>query len=71
VVDRDPDWTFRQLHDPERLLACVPGASLIRLVDSRKFEARILVGVGPSRSLTPARSGSSVPIQDCERHPSP
>lgn len=47
VVDRDPDWTFRELHDPETLLACVPGGSLTRLVDSRSFEARILVGVGP------------------------
>jgi carbon monoxide dehydrogenase subunit G len=47
VVDRDPDWTFRELHDPERLLACVPGARLTRLIDNHRFEARILVGVGP------------------------
>jgi carbon monoxide dehydrogenase subunit G len=47
VVDRDPDWTFRELHEPEMLLACVPGASLTRLLDDRRFEARILVGAGP------------------------
>jgi carbon monoxide dehydrogenase subunit G len=47
VVDRDPDWTFRELHDPERLLACVPGARMTRLINQRRFEARILVGVGP------------------------
>jgi uncharacterized protein len=49
VVERDPDWTFRQLHDPATLLACVPGGSLTRLFDDRGFEARILIGVGPFR----------------------
>jgi uncharacterized protein len=48
-VDRDPDWTFRELHDPERLLSCVPGGSLTRLVDRSRFEARIVIGVGPFR----------------------
>jgi carbon monoxide dehydrogenase subunit G len=47
LVDRDPDWTFRELHDLEALLACVPGGSLSRLIDNRRFEARIVVGVGP------------------------
>jgi len=47
LVDREPDWTFRELHDPETLLACVPGGSLTRLIDGRRFEARIVVGVGP------------------------
>jgi len=47
LVARDPDWTFRELHDPETLLACVPGGSLTRLIDARRFEARIMVGVGP------------------------
>jgi uncharacterized protein len=46
-VDRDPDWIFQQLHDPQKLVACVPGANLTRLVDERRFEARIAVGVGP------------------------
>jgi len=46
-VDRDPDWVFRQLHEPETLLTCVPGGSLTRLVGPRSFEARIAVGIGP------------------------
>jgi len=25
VIERDPDWAFCQLHDPQTLLACVPG----------------------------------------------
>jgi carbon monoxide dehydrogenase subunit G len=47
LVDRDPDWVFRQLHDPETLLTCVPGGNLTRLVGPRRFEARIAVGIGP------------------------
>lgn len=46
-VDRDPDWVFSELHDPETLLTCVPGGNLIRLVGPRRFEARIAVGIGP------------------------
>ena len=46
-VDRDPDWVFRRLHDPETLLACVPGGSLTRVIDAERFEGRIVVGVGP------------------------
>jgi carbon monoxide dehydrogenase subunit G len=46
-VDRDPDWVFRELHNPETLLKCVPGASLTRLAGPRRFEARIALGVGP------------------------
>jgi carbon monoxide dehydrogenase subunit G len=46
-VDRDPDWVFSQLHDPETLLTCVPGGSLTRLVGPKTFEARIAVGIGP------------------------
>ena len=46
-VDRDPDWVFRELHDPQTLLTCVPGGSLTRLVGPRMFEARIAVGIGP------------------------
>jgi len=46
-VARDPDWIFQELHDPEKLVGCVPGAQLTRLVDQRSFEARIVVGVGP------------------------
>ena len=44
---RDPDWTFRELHDLKTLLACVPRACLTRLVGNRGFETRILIGVGP------------------------
>jgi carbon monoxide dehydrogenase subunit G len=46
-VDRDPDWVFSELHDPETLLSCVPGGRLTRLVGPRTFEAQIAVGVGP------------------------
>ena len=46
-VDRDPDWVFRELHNPVTLLRCVPGASLTRLVGPRRFEARIVFGAGP------------------------
>jgi len=46
-VARDPDWIFQELHDPEKLVGCVPGARLTRLVDERSFEAQIVVGVGP------------------------
>ena len=46
-VDRDPDWVFGELHDPETLLGCVPGCSLIGLVGPRKFKARIALGAGP------------------------
>jgi carbon monoxide dehydrogenase subunit G len=46
-VDRDPDWVFRRLHDPETLLACVPGGSLTRVIDAERFEGRIVVGAGP------------------------
>ena len=51
-VDRDPDWVFRELHNPETLLTCVPGGSLTRLVGPGKFEARIAVGIGPFKFVT-------------------
>jgi carbon monoxide dehydrogenase subunit G len=50
-VDRDPEWVFSELHDPETLLACVPGGSLTRLVGPGKFEARIAVGAGPFKFM--------------------
>jgi carbon monoxide dehydrogenase subunit G len=46
-VDRDPDWVFGELHDPDTLLGCVPGCSLTRRLGPRKFEARIALGAGP------------------------
>jgi carbon monoxide dehydrogenase subunit G len=46
-VDRDPDWVFSELHDPETLLTCVPGGNLTKLVGPGRFEARISVGIGP------------------------
>ena len=48
-IPRDPDWVFRELHDPELLLSCVPGGSLTRRIDHRRFEARIAIGLGPFR----------------------
>ena len=51
-VDRDPDWVFRELHDPHTLLTCVPGGSLTRLVGPGRFEARIAVGIGPFKFAT-------------------
>jgi carbon monoxide dehydrogenase subunit G len=46
-IDRDPDWVFSELHDPETLLSCVPGGHLTRLVGPRRFVAQIAVGIGP------------------------
>jgi uncharacterized protein len=48
-VRRDPDWVFRELHDPEILLGCVPGATLTRLTGPGSFEGRIAIGLGPFR----------------------
>ena len=45
-VERDPDWVFRQLHDPEKLLGCVPGGSLTNVIDAERFEGRVVVGAG-------------------------
>src|SRR4029077_19670644 len=45
-VDRDPDWVFSELHDPETLLRCVPRGRLTRQVGPGRFEARIAIGVG-------------------------
>jgi len=46
-VERDPDWVFSQLHDPEKLLGCVPGGSLTNVIDAERFEGRIVIGAGP------------------------
>ena len=46
-LDRDPDEVFGELHDPETLLSCVPGARLTALYGPRKFRAQIVLGVGP------------------------
>jgi carbon monoxide dehydrogenase subunit G len=49
-VRRDPDSVFRELHVPETLLGCVPGATLTRLTGPGSFEARIAVGLGPFKA---------------------
>ena len=49
-VRRDPDSVFRELHDPETLLGCVPGATLTKLTGPGSFEARIAVGLGPFKA---------------------
>jgi uncharacterized protein len=49
-VRRDPDAVFRELHDLEMLVDCVPGATLTRLNDAFAFEARIAIGIGPLRA---------------------
>jgi uncharacterized protein len=49
-VRRDPDAVFRELHDLETLVGCVPGATLTRLDDASAFEARIAIGLGPLRA---------------------
>lgn len=46
-IRRDPDVVFRELHDPETLMACVPGATLTNRIGTHAFEARIGFGVGP------------------------
>jgi uncharacterized protein len=49
-VHRDPDAVFRELHDLEMLVGCVPGATLTRRSDAYAFEARIAIGLGPLRA---------------------
>lgn len=49
-ISRDPDWVFRQLHDPQTLLECVPGATLTRITGPGSFQARIAIGIGPFKS---------------------
>src|SRR5690242_21962991 len=49
-VRRNPDWVFRELHDPETLLGCVPGATLTRLTGPGSFRARIAIGLGPFKA---------------------
>jgi len=49
-VRRNPDWVFRELHDPETLIGCVPGATLTRLTGPGSFQARIVIGLGPFRA---------------------
>ena len=49
-VRRDPNWVFRELHDPETLLGCVPGATLTRLTGPGSFHARIAIGLGPFKA---------------------
>ena len=46
-IDRDPDWVFGQLHNPEKLLGCVPGGSLTKVIDAEHFKARVVIGAGP------------------------
>jgi carbon monoxide dehydrogenase subunit G len=61
-VNRDADWTFRELHDPEKLVARVPGGSLTRLIDHRGFEGRFVVGAGPFKT---AYAGTG-PVVACD-----
>jgi len=46
-VDRDADWVFRELHDPRALMSCVPGGRITKILDARRFEARVVAAVGP------------------------
>ncbi|HYT11926.1 MAG TPA: SRPBCC domain-containing protein [Candidatus Nitrosopolaris sp.] len=55
-VDRDPDWVFRELHDPAALLSCVPGGRITRIFDDHRFEACVVAGVGPFK-ITYAGTG--------------
>jgi uncharacterized protein len=48
-VDRRPDWVFRELHNPEKLVSCVPGGSLTRVIDPERFTGCIEIGAGPFR----------------------
>jgi carbon monoxide dehydrogenase subunit G len=48
-VDRNADSVFRELHDPRALMSCVPGGRITRILDARRFEATVAVGVGPFR----------------------
>jgi carbon monoxide dehydrogenase subunit G len=46
-LHRDPDEVFGELHDPETLLSCVPGARLTTLYGPRMFRAQIVLAAGP------------------------
>jgi carbon monoxide dehydrogenase subunit G len=45
-VERDPDWVFRELHQPQTLLGCVPGGSLTRVIDPEHFTGCVEFGAG-------------------------
>ena len=47
LVDAPPSWLFGQLRDPGTVVACVPGAVLTRVLDAHRFEAQLLVRLGP------------------------
>src|SRR5260370_33592093 len=59
-VDRDADWVFRELHDPRALMSCVPGGRITKILDARRFEARVVAAAGPFK-IADAGSGQ---IQD-------
>jgi uncharacterized protein len=46
TVDAAPDAVFAFLLDPHQVVACVPGAELVELIDSQTFRGRVRIKVG-------------------------
>lgn len=46
-LDAPPERVWRYLLDPERVVVCLPGASLDEVVDERTCEGSVRVSVGP------------------------
>ena len=46
-LDASPERVWRWLLDPERVVVCLPGASLDEVVDERTYRGSVRVSVGP------------------------
>lgn len=46
-VDQPPDKVWDFLVDPERVVECLPGAKLVRVIDERTYEGEMGVKLGP------------------------
>lgn len=46
-LDAPPERVWSYLVDPERIVVCLPGASLDEVVDERTYGGRVTVAVGP------------------------
>src|SRR6476619_861199 len=48
-VDAPPERVFAFLLDPNRIIACVPGAELGEVLDPESFQGRVKLKAGPIR----------------------
>ncbi len=46
-VDQSPEQVWDFLVDPERVVECLPGAKLVRVIDERTYEGEMGVKLGP------------------------